>query len=440
MKGISTFSIGGIHPPGHKVAAVRPVMLGVPATVYIPLAQHIGAPATPVVQKGQSVTRGQLLARSASFVSACIHSPVSGTVKSIEDVVMPNGVPAPAIILTSTAEENAADNAARAAWWEALHTAVLPDTEYTRDDLRRIISQAGVVGLGGATFPTDVKLTVKPDTVPEILIINGCECEPYLMCDDAIMQEFPRQIIDGALMMARAAGAGRIIIGVEDNKPDSLRALRGVLRPGDPVEVRTLRTKYPQGGEKQLVQALTGRRIPSGALPLSVGVVVNNVATALAVFSAIVLGTPLTDRVITLTGDLPRDQRRNYVVAMGTPVSALPFTLPPGARMILGGPMMGRAAVRPDAPVTKGVSGVLVLEDTDRCPVRPCVRCGVCVQGCPMGLEPYLLAVYGQRHMWDEAREALVADCLECGACSYSCPSDRPLLDYIRLAKTRSRK
>lgn len=438
-----TFKKGGIHPVANKIADAGIRVLPLPSRAVLPLAQHIGAPARPVVAKGDTVSRGQLVAEGGSFVSAGIHASVSGTVASIGEVLMPSGVPGHAIVINTTPESLALDEKARSDYWERIASQEADRTlsdRFTAGELRSRISAAGVVGLGGATFPAHVKLSLRPDVKAEVLVVNGCECEPYLMCDDALMRAYPGQIAEGVELMMKAAGISRAIIGIEDNKPEAIAALRAALE-GSPfnITVEVLRTKYPQGGEKQLVEAVTGRRIPSGALPVSVGAVVQNVATAFAVYQAVAFNMPLIERVITLTGDIPESERGNYRVALGTLMSDLPFSVPDDGKVILGGPMMGRSAVCLDAPVMKGTSGLTVLAGSRRRPVQPCVRCGACVDACPMGLEPYLLARYGELRKWEDAAASDVADCLECGACSYSCPSARPLLDFIRLGRLRAR-
>lgn len=409
---------------------------------FVPLRQHIGAPAVAVVQKGDTVTRGQLIAEGQKFISASVHAPISGTVTSVEPVVMPNGKKCDAIIITASEEEHNADTENREAYWHKIDTTEpcrLTAESLSDADIRRFVARAGIVGLGGAVFPSHVKFPANGQEAPEVLIINACECEPYLMCDDALMCRYPAHIVEGVELMLKASGAARAVIALENNKPEAAAALRRAIEPGKNIELCLLKTKYPQGGEKQLVEAVTGRRIASGALPLSVGALVNNVATAFAVWQAVVMDMPLIERIVTVTGDIAAEQRRNYIAATGTPLSELPFTLPAEARVIVGGPMMGSTAVNLDAPVTKGTSGITILEGSLRRPALPCVRCGACVDVCPMGLEPYLLSTYGRLRMWDEARQASVSDCLECGACSYSCPSWRPLLDFIRIAKQRSR-
>ncbi len=437
-----TFSKGGIHPSANKTASLALELQPLPMVACVPLSQHIGAPAKPAVTKGDKVMRGQKIADCASFVSASIHAPISGTVTAIDNVVMPSGKPAPAIIITATEAEHEADTQIRTAYWTAIvpgHTDRELSESLSADEIRARIVDAGIVGLGRATFPSHGKYALKPEQKAEILLLNGCECEPFLMCDDALMCKYPARIIEGIELMLKATGIPKAIIGIEDNKPRAIAALTAALDPRHDITVQPLRTKYPQGGEKQLIEAVTGRRLASGALPISVGVIVNNIATAFAVWQAVATGQPLIERVVTITGDIPAEERRNYIAAIGTPFSDFAFTLPAEARAIVGGPMMGRTAVRLDAPVTKGTSGLTILAETRRRPVQPCIRCAACVDACPMGLEPYLLSTYGRLRMWSEAKAADVADCLECGACSYSCPSSRPLLDYIRLAKQKSR-
>ncbi len=440
---LKTFKIGGIHPPANKTANRTIEFLPLPAMVCMPLSQHIGAPANPVVTKGQYIKRGELIAASASFVSAGIHAPISGTVSAIENVLMPNGKASLAIMIKASDSDHEADTEARNNYWNAMVPG-LTDRDLAErlsaQEVRSAVMEAGIVGLGGATFPSHVKLSTKESDRPEILILNGCECEPYLMCDDALMSTYPARIVEGVELMMKAAGVSEAVIAVEDNKSEAIEALRAHLDDRYNIRVEVVKTKYPQGGEKQLVEAVTGRRIASGALPLSVGAVVNNVATAFSVWQAVATGQPLIERVVTVTGDIPESQRRNYMVALGTPLSALPYTLPDNARAIVGGPMMGRTAVCLDAPVTKGTSGLTILKGKSRGEVLACVRCGACVDACPMGLEPYLLSTYGRLRMWDDARDADVADCIECGSCSWTCPSSRPLLDYIRIAKQRSKK
>lgn len=439
-----TFKIGGIHPPEHKDASLEIIWAPLPRRAVVPLSQHIGAPARAVVGKGDHVDRMQLVAECPSFVSACIHAPISGTVKAVEPLPMAGGIPMMCIVIEASDEDHDSDTRAREEFRQSL---LGGDAHLVRDinklsdsDVRSIVRDAGIVGLGGAAFPSHVKYTFKPECPPEVLLINACECEPYLRCDDALMNAFPALVIEGIRLLMRATGAPKAVIGIEENKAGAIKALQAHIASDSAISLQVLKTKYPQGGEKQLIEAVTGRRVASGALPSSVGAIVANVATAFAAFEAVGYGRPLVERVITVTGEgIPAAERRNYMVALGTPLAELPIPVA-DTKIIVGGPMMGRTAVDLRGPVVKGTSGVTVLPPVRRPEAEPCLRCGACVRACPMGLEPYLLSRFGKLRMWDEARERAVADCLECGACSYSCPSGRPLLDYIRLAKQRSRK
>ncbi len=431
-----TFKKGGIHPDAAKLTAGMPIVaLELPRRVVVLLSQHIGAPARACVVRGQHVTRGDVIGEAVAGLSSYIHAPVSGTVKEVGTAPAASGYAGPAVVIEAGDADHEQDMLARKSMLEILGTA--PDRSLSESlspqEIVDAVRLAGVVGLGGATFPSEVKLRTG-ENHPEILIINACECEPYLTCDDALMRTWPSCIIEGIELMLRATGARRAVIGIEDNKPEAAAALRSALDATWPIEIRILKTKYPQGGEKQLVEAVTGRRIPSGGLPAAVGAVVNNVATVFAVYMAAALRTPLVDRVITVTGDTPA--RGNYLVAIGTQINELIGDLPDGSKVIVGGPMMGRAAVTLDAPVTKGTSGLLVMTAGNRRRTPdPCIRCGRCVAVCPMGLEPYLVSTCGCLQMFEEARANDVMDCIECGSCSYICPSSRPLLDYIRLAR-----
>ncbi len=432
---MKTFKLGGIHPAPSKITAGMPIeQLPLPRRAVLPLAQHIGAPAAPCVSVGDHVGRGQLIATAAGAVSAPLHASISGTVKAIGEVDGPAGYPMAAIIIEASEADHEADTVARDRRLAAEPQVVAADR--TPDGIRDRVASAGIVGMGGATFPTVVKMGGK--TPPEVLIINACECEPYLTCDDALCREYAPQIIAGVGLMLTACRGRRAVIALEDNKPEAAAALRAALGAESRIEVVQLKTKYPQGGEKQLVEAVTGRRIPSGCLPADVGAAVQNVATAYAVYAAVECGMPLIERVVTVTGSVAG--RGNFLVALGTPLAELLRGLPDDCEVVLGGPMMGRAAINLDAPVTKGTSGVLVMPPAPAPEVEPCVRCGSCVDACPMGLEPYLLSTYGRMRMWDEAAAARVADCIECGCCSYSCISSRPLLDYIRVAKSALRR
>lgn len=431
-----TFRKGGIHPDDNKrtggVAVTSPVT---PQTVTVMLGQSIGAPSVAEVKAGDKVLAGQLIAKAGGYVGAAIHSPVAGTVKKLVSVRDVAGYPADAIEIARDPEQVSA---------EPLEPMSL-DEHHSPSDIVARVAACGVVGLGGATFPTAVKLSPGKEYRPEFVVINGAECEPWLTCDDALMRECPDEVVRGACWLMKAVKVDRCYIGIEENKPEAIAAMTEAATHHGGVEVVTLKKKYPQGGEKQLIDAVLGRRVPPGALPVYVGAIVDNVATAYAVWQACEKGLPLTRRVVTVTGpDLASPG--NFLVDIGTPVSALIEAaggLPENTgKVISGGPMMGRAMATLDTPTTKGMSGVLVLPEdmTRRREPEPCVRCASCVSVCPMGLEPYLLAAQSEQAMWLETKTRNVADCVECGSCVYTCPASRPLLDYIRLAKREIRK
>ena len=434
---MKTFHKGGIHPDASKLTAdVAVVALPAPAEVVLPLAQCIGAPAKPVVKPGDEVTAGQLVAEAGGFVSAPIHTPVAGKVKKIEKVRTPQGLWQDAIIITTDAEVPAIAAEPRSkAEIEAL----------TPKEIVDIIGQAGIVGLGGATFPTRVKLTPPEGKVADLIVINGAECEPFLTCDDRLMRTEAAGIIEGTRLIMRSVGVSKAVIGIEENKPEAIAAMTAACVQYPDIDVVSLKKKYPQGGEKQLIVALTGREVPMGGLPVDVGCIVDNVATAYAVYQAVALRLPLTARIVTVTGPTLSNPG-NFMVPFGTPLQTLVDAaggLPEDTgKVIAGGPMMGRAISDLSAPSTKGLSGIVVLPESEalRRKSRPCLRCAKCVSACPMGLEPYLLMLYAERSRWEDAAARQAMGCIECGCCSYTCPSDRPLLDYIKLAKINIRK
>lgn len=406
-----------------------------PEQVIIPLSQHIGAPATPVVQKGDTVKAGQLIAQATGFVSANIHSSVSGTVVAIDNVTDAAGLSKPAITIKVEGDE----------WEEGIDRSekIEHNINLSKEEIVKAIAAAGIVGMGGATFPTQVKLTPPPGNKAEFLIINGAECEPYLTADHRIMLEKGEEIIIGVQILMKAIDVKKAIIGIENNKKDAIAHLQKIADKVLGVEICPLKMKYPQGGEKQLIQATVGRAVPSGALPIAVGAVVQNAGTALAVYEAVMKHKPLVERIVTITGKSVKNPG-NYLCRIGTPVSKLIEAaggMPEDtAKVIGGGPMMGRAMVNIDSPVMKGTSGILLVNDKEaaRRPVRNCIRCSKCVSVCPMGLEPYLLAKLSTLNMLERLEEEKVMDCIECGSCSFTCPSARPLLDYIRLGKART--
>ncbi len=431
---MSTFRIGGVHPHDNKqYSAHQPITeCPLPAKAIIPLVQHIGAPAQPVVEKGQKVKVGELLAKAGGFVSANIHAPFSGTITKIDSTVDAWGMRMPAIFMDVEGDE----------WLETIDRSETIKRDCTLEPKAIVdkIAEAGIVGLGGACFPTHVKLLPPPGKTAEVLIVNGVECEPYLTCDHELMLEHGEEIIIGIQILMKALGINRAIIGIEKNKPDAIARMKELAGKALGIEVKPLKLKYPQGGEKQLIDACIRRQVPSGALPIEVGAVVDNVATIYAVYEAVQKNKPLISRVMTVTGK-SLQKPGNYSVRFGTPLSDV-VTLAGGVpedtgKIIGGGPMMGRAMNNIDMPANKRVSGMLFLPEAESLRKEPenCIRCGKCVDACPMGLEPYLLSKLASFQMWDEMEKHDVMDCIDCGCCMFTCPSNRPLLDYIRMGK-----
>jgi electron transport complex protein RnfC len=430
-----TFTRGGIHPPENKLSAQSKIRdLQIPASVIIPLGQHLGAPAKPMINKGDAVKAGQLIAKGDGFVSSNIHSSVSGKVSKIEEAVEVSGYKRPAVFIETAGDE----------WIETINRdpALITTISLTGQEIISKIGEMGIVGLGGATFPTQVKLSVPRGKKAEYLIINGVECEPYLTSDHALMLEKGEEIMVGTQILKKALNVEKAIIGIENNKADAIRHLRIIAQKYPGTVVTALKVKYPQGGEKQLIQALVNREVPSGGLPVDVGVIAFNVGTAFAVYEAIQKNKPLFERIVTVTGKSLK-QPANFRVRIGTLISTLIEAaggLPEDTgKVIAGGPMMGKAIASLEIPVVKGSSGILLLPEAEsvRGKIEPCIRCSKCVSVCPMGLEPYLLMPLSQKGMFERLEEEKVMDCMECGSCSYACPADRPLLDYIRLGKAQ---
>ena len=429
-----TFKIGGIHPNDAKLSAgVAIEVMPLPLQVSIPVAQHIGAPATVVVAKGDKVKAGTLIAQATGFVSANVHSSVSGTVAKIDNEPDASGNRRQVVVIDVEGDE-----------WEDevdLKGDFKRTFNLSSEEIIAKIKDAGIVGMGGATFPTHVKLMPPPGKVAEVLIINAVECEPYLTSDHALMLEHADEVLIGVQLLMRAAKVNRAMIGIENNKKDAIKLLQEKASKLIGIEICPLRMKYPQGSEKQLIDALIGRQVPSGALPIEVGAIVQNVGTAYAVYEAIVKNKPLVERIVTVTGQ-SLAQPKNVLARIGTPMSTLiAFAggMPENTgKVIAGGPMMGRAVVNVDAPIQKGSSGILLMSDTQsvRAEMDNCIRCGKCVSVCCMGLQPYLLMNLVEKKMWQEAEQEAVYDCLECGSCSFTCPAHRPLLDYIRYGKS----
>ena len=433
---MNTFKIGGVHPEPNKLTADRKIeTLALPTQAVFPLSQHIGAPAVPCVQKGDVVMVGTRIAEPGGFMSAAIHSSVSGKVAKIDTVVDASGLRKPAIFIDVEGDE----------WEPSIDRSdkLVLQTHKTREEIIECIKDAGIVGMGGACFPTHVKLCPPKECQIDTLIINAVECEPFLTADHRLMLECPDQIIIGIKVILKALGLDRAVIGIEANKPDAIELMRSKTAMVSGIEVMPLMMKYPQGGEKQLIEAVTGRQVPPPpALPANVGCVVQNVGTVFAVYEAVMKNKPLIERIVTVTGKSVKNPC-NLRVRMGTPVGQLveyAGGMPEDTgKLISGGPMMGRPLLDETAPVVKGTSGVLMIPEKEaaRQAERNCIRCAKCVQACPMGLEPYLLASASKAADWECAEDHWIMSCIECGCCQSTCPSRRPLLDWVRLAKNR---
>ena len=430
---VRTFRIGGVHPPENKLSAGKKIeTLALPKQAVLPLSQHIGAPATPIVKKGDVVKVGTQIAQPGGFVSAAIFSSVSGKVAKIDEVVDASGYRKPAVYIDVEGDE----------WEESIDRTdtLVKECTLTPEEIIAKIKDAGIVGMGGACFPTHVKLMPPPGNVANILIINAVECEPYLTADHELMMEKPEQIMVGVSILMKAIKVSKAVIGIENNKLDAIRLMAKVASAYPGIEVMPLKVKYPQGGEKQLIDAVISRQVASGALPISTGAVVQNVGTAYAVYEAVQKNKPLFERVVTVTGKSLKNPS-NFLVRMGTPMSMLIEAaggMPEDTGKIIGGgPMMGKALVNADVPVCKGSSGVLLMNDKEagRGEMQPCIRCAKCVSACPMGLEPYLLATLSAHADWERVEKEDVMSCIECGSCQFTCPSHRPILDFVRLGK-----
>lgn len=430
-----TFRMGGVHPSDSKISANCPIeVLPLPSTVYISMAQHLGAPAKPVVAVGDQVKVGQVIAEPAGFISAYVHSSVSGKVKSIGPRKDLAGNMMTHIEITVEGDE----------WAEGIDLSDTLVKEIPADNAFIIdrIKSNGVVGLGGATFPTHVKLCPPPGKKADCLILNGAECEPYLTSDNRIMIERPREIVVGAAIMQKVLGGCRTVIGIEENKPEAIACMKAAVAElgYQGIEVQVLKKKYPQGGEKQLIDAVMRRQVKSMGLPIDVGAVVQNVATSLAVYEAVQKNKPLITNTMTITGECAPAQK-NYLFRIGMPLSFIAEQAggvpEAAAKIVSGGPMMGKAIANMDACTVKGSSSLLYFTagQTLRKAESNCIRCGKCADACPMGLEPFLLNKLAKNNMMDELEENSIQDCIECGCCLYTCPANIPLLDVIRLAK-----
>lgn len=429
-----TFKIGGIHPDDSKIssnAAVEQMPVG--AEVCISMAQHLGAPATPVVSVGDKVKVGQVIGEPAGFISGFVHASASGTVKAVGPRPDILGNPVPHVVITVEGDE----------WEEGIDRTdvVNPVPELSKEEIIDRIRRAGVVGLGGASFPTHVKLNPPKEKKAEVLILNGTECEPFITSDDRLMRERPTGILTGAAIIMKALGVDVCYVGIEENKPDAIASMTAAAKGCSGIVIVKLAKKYPQGGEKQLIDAITGRQVPSGALPIDVGAVVQNVATAYAVYEAVCKNKPLISNIVTISGHGLASQH-NYEVRIGTPISSIleyaGVKLGDNVKVLSGGPMMGRCVSNPDATTVKanGAFTILTENETKRGVESACIRCAKCAAACPMGLEPWLLSrLFRAGGRNDELEKERVFDCIECGCCQFTCPANIPLLDSIRLGK-----
>lgn len=430
--------MGGVHPEENKISTNAAFeVMPLPKQVVVLLNQHLGAPATPIVAKGDKVKVGQLIAEAQAFMCANIHSPVSGTVAKIDfckDIV---GLPKNAIYIDVEGDE----------WMETIDRTpdIKRECNLEPKEIVAKLKEMGIVGLGGATFPTHIKYSVPEGKTAEYLIINGAECEPYLTSDHRMMIEHAEEVCIGVSILRKALGVPNAYIGIESNNPEPIRVMTEMAKQFEGIIVEPLVVKYPQGAEKQLINSITGRKVPSGKLPIDVGCVVSNLGTAFAVYEAVQKNKPLIENYLTVTGKkLP--SQHNYQCRIGITyndiikhaIESLPETT---GKVISGGTMMGKAVSNLDAPTTKGASSVLVMDEAEarRAPESNCIRCGKCMNACPMGLAPYLFSALVKNDRIEEAKENNILDCIECGCCFFSCPANKPLTDEIRLGKNKVR-
>lgn len=430
--------MGGIHPDKFKITTGLPIVdAGLPEIVYIPVKQHIGSPAKILVKKGDRVKVGTLLADADGIVSADVHSSVSGEVIKVEAIEGEFGYLEDMITIKVEGDE-----------FEPsidMSPDIVTDIPYTPEEIIAKIRQAGIVGMGGAGYPTPVKTAVPENKKIDYLILNGIECEPYLTADDRLMVEKAEQIIIGAKIINKILGIQNAVIAIDENKPHAIETLGTLSKKYVGVNIQVCKTKYPQGAERQLIKTITGREVPSGRLPMHVGCIVQNVGTVYAIYEAVMKNKPLYERIVTVSGDKCL-QPANFRVRVGTPASYLIEKCggisEDVAQVIFGGPMMGTSAVNINAPITKLTSGILLLshylshKDEEQC----CIRCGKCVEVCPVGLRPFQIAQYARENMFDEVKKLNVLDCIECGSCAYTCPGRIPLLDYCKLSKYEVKK
>ncbi len=432
---MKTFKIGGVHPAENKLSADQSIkVMEVPKQAFIPLNQNMGAPAKSLINKGDEVKVGQLIGRGEAFISSNVHSSVSGKVLKIDNVIDASGYKKPTVVVNVEGDiwEDSIDRSKQ----------VKKEITLTQKEIIEKIKEMGIVGLGGATFPSHVKLMVPDGKKADVLLINGVECEPYLTADQRLMLSKGEEILVGTTILMRGLGVNRAYIGIENNKPEAIKHLSELAKGFESIEIVPLKVKYPQGGEKQLIKAIINREVPSAKLPIEVGAVVNNIGTTYAVYEAVQKNKPLFERIVTVTGKHV-SKPSNFLARIGTPISELIEAaggVPENtAKIISGGPMMGKALLSIETPVVKGTSGVLLLDKKEavRNELKACIRCGRCITVCPMGLEPVLLSQLSRQEMYENAEKENIMDCMECGSCHYTCPSDRPLLDYLRLGKNK---
>lgn len=431
VKASATFS-GGVHPAGNKeLTSHKPtVPAAVPKRVIIPLSQHIGAPCKPSVTIGQEVKKGDKIGESGGFVSAPVHASVSGKVTAIGSFPHPLGVDMPSVVIESDGKDE---------WTSSIKET--PDyLTLSPEELKKMVADAGIVGMGGATFPTHVKLSPPKEKPIDVVILNGAECEPYLTSDHRLMVEKPKEIIEGLRILMRILGVKKGYIGIEANKPDAIESMQKAAAGASDVVVLPLKVKYPQGAEKMLIKAAVGRTVPAGGLPMDVGVVVQNVGTAAAIYDAVRYGRPLIERYVTVTGRGVKDPK-NFLARIGTPFSQLieeaGGLTDDAAKVISGGPMMGMSQYTLDVPVIKGTSGILVQtrQEVNTKSYGPCIRCGRCIDACPMQLQPSLIGLFIEKGHFEDAKDYNVMDCFECGSCTFVCPANRPMVQWVKRAK-----